>query len=274
MVEVADEPGRFSVMRPHALHRCSHGPCEVKAMLKELAKKIVYGHKATSGSFVKYLRSLGMVIGEEVHFYAPMKCIIDTQHPWMIEIGNNVHITEGVTILTHGYDWSVLKGKYGDVLGSAGHVKIGNNVFVGMGATILKGVTVGNNVIIGADSVVCHDIPDDSVVAGNPARVIYSIEEYLHKRREAQLDEACELYTYWRRNSADGKAGKEPPRELFREFFFLFESRDASQLSAEEFSHVLDLCGNRALSEKRLCEAPRQFEGYEAFLSYLKSNGA
>ena len=34
----------------------------------------------------------------------------------MIEIGDNVSITEGVTILTHGYDWSVFKGKYGDVL--------------------------------------------------------------------------------------------------------------------------------------------------------------
>ena len=241
-------------------------------MLKELAKKIVYGHKATSESFIDYLRSLGAVIGDEVHFYAPMKCVVDVQHPWMIEIGDNVHITENVTILTHGYDWSVLKGKYGDVLGSAGHVKIGDNVFIGMGATILKGVTIGNNVIIGAGSVVCHNVPDDSVAAGNPARVITSIEDYLQKRRDAQLGEASELYACWRRNSPDGKAGKRPPRELFREFFFLFEDRDSSRLSAEEFSRVLDLCGTRPLSEISLRETPRQFEGYEGFLAYLEEN--
>lgn len=38
----------------------------------------------------------------------------------MLKIGNNVQITAGVTILTHGYDWSVLKGYYGEILGSAG----------------------------------------------------------------------------------------------------------------------------------------------------------
>ena len=122
-------------------------------MFKNFFKKLVYGHKATSDSFVRYLRSLGMVIGDEVHFYAPMKCIVDTQHPWMVEIGNNVHITEGVTLLTHGYDWAVLKGKYGDVLGSAGHIFIGNNVFIGMNATVLKGVRIGNDVVIGANAV-------------------------------------------------------------------------------------------------------------------------
>lgn len=38
----------------------------------------------------------------------------------MIKIGNDVQITAGVTILLHGYDWAVLKGVYGEVLGSSG----------------------------------------------------------------------------------------------------------------------------------------------------------
>ena len=86
----------------------------------------------------------------------------------MIEIGNNVSITTGVTILTHGYDWSVFKGMYGDVLGSAGRVKIGDNVFIGMHSTILKGVTIGDNVVIGANSLINKDVPDNCVVVGNP----------------------------------------------------------------------------------------------------------
>ncbi len=51
-------------------------------------------------------------------------------------------------------------------------VKIGNNVWVGAKATILRGITIGNNVIIGANAVVSKDIPDNSIAVGVPARVI------------------------------------------------------------------------------------------------------
>lgn len=177
--------------------------------IKDAAKRIVYGPKASSETYIPWLRSLGMVIGDNCMVYAPTKTIIDVQHPWMIEMGNNVQITEGVTILTHGYDWSVFKGKYGDVLGSAGHVKIGSNVFIGMNVTILKGTTIGDNVVIGANSLINKDVPSDCVVVGNPQRVICSIDEYLEKRRAAQVDEAIDLYSCWRRNSPEGRRGGE-----------------------------------------------------------------
>jgi galactoside O-acetyltransferase len=51
-------------------------------------------------------------------------------------------------------------------------VEIGDNVFVGMGARILKGVTIGSDSVIGAGSVVASKIPSGVVAAGNPARVI------------------------------------------------------------------------------------------------------
>ena len=51
-------------------------------------------------------------------------------------------------------------------------ITVGNNVWIGGGATILSDVTIGNNVVIGAGVVVTKDIPDNVVVAGNPARVI------------------------------------------------------------------------------------------------------
>lgn len=89
-------------------------------MIRNLLRKILYGEKATSESYITYLRSLGMRIGEETTIYVPTKTQIDTTRPWMVAIGNNVKITEGVTILTHGFDWSVLKGVYGDILGSGG----------------------------------------------------------------------------------------------------------------------------------------------------------
>ena len=62
-----------------------------------------------------------------------------------------------------------------------GKVTIGNNVFIGAESVVLPGVTIGNNVIIGANSTVTHDIPDDSVAVGSPARVICSLNEYLEK---------------------------------------------------------------------------------------------
>lgn len=134
--------------------------------LKHILKKLILGPKTSSSDYVAYLRSLGMTIGDNTVIYSPNYCVIDQTRPWMIEIGNNVSITTGVTILTHGYDWSVFKGMYGDVLGSAGRVKIGDNVFIGMHSTILKGVTIGDNVVIGANSLVNKDVPDNCVVVG------------------------------------------------------------------------------------------------------------
>ena len=88
--------------------------------LKTLLKKLKYGVRADSETYIKHLRQRGMAIGDRTVLFAPMTNIIDETRPWMIKIGNDVQITAGVTILTHGYDWSVLKGVYGEVLGSAG----------------------------------------------------------------------------------------------------------------------------------------------------------
>jgi acetyltransferase-like isoleucine patch superfamily enzyme len=51
-------------------------------------------------------------------------------------------------------------------------VNVGNNVWIGYGACILRGVTIGDNAIIGTSAVVTHDVPANAVVAGVPARVI------------------------------------------------------------------------------------------------------
>ena len=99
-------------------------------MINRIIRKLIYGHKASTETYIKYLRSLGMKIGDESTIYVPTKTQIDTTRPWLIDIGKNVKITEGVTILTHGFDWSVLKGVYGDILGSSGGGSKSETIFL------------------------------------------------------------------------------------------------------------------------------------------------
>ena len=61
------------------------------------------------------------------------------------------------------------------MLKSKGAIIIGNNVWIGDKVTILGGVTIGDNVIIGANSVVTHDVPSNTVVAGQPLKVVKSL---------------------------------------------------------------------------------------------------
>ena len=62
-----------------------------------------------------------------------------------------------------------------------GKIKVGNNVYIGNDALIMPGVTIGNNVVIGAGTVVTKSVPDNSVVAGNPGRIIGNISSFKEK---------------------------------------------------------------------------------------------
>lgn len=63
-------------------------------------------------------------------------------------------------------------------------IKVGNNVHIGTGVTIMPGVTIGNNCIIGVGAIVTRDIPDNSIAVGVPARVIETIDDYLEKHKD------------------------------------------------------------------------------------------
>ena len=110
----------------------------------------------------------------------------------MLEIGEYCKITAGTIILTHDYSRSVIRRVYGEIVGEGRKTIIGDNVFIGMNSIILMGSHIGNNVVIGAGSVVSGIVPDNVVVAGNPARVVCSLDEFYKKRKSQLLPSAVE----------------------------------------------------------------------------------
>lgn len=131
-----------------------------------------------------------------------------------------------------------------------------------MNATILKGVHIGNNVIIGANSLVNSDVPDNCVAAGNPCRVIMSLEEYYQKRKAAQVDEATECVLLYRQ-----RYGKEPDEEALREHFWLF-SDDPDSLP-EVWKEVNKLGGNEEFTNRKMANHNKKYRNMEDFLNSI-----
>lgn len=109
-------------------------------------------------------------VGE--NFYANFNCVfLDVCE---IQIGKNCMVAPGVHIYTAAHPLNPFERISGAEFGAP--VKIGDNVWIGGGAIINPGVTIGNNVVVASGAVVTKDVPDNTVVGGNPARIIKNIE--------------------------------------------------------------------------------------------------
>ncbi|RTZ02050.1 acyltransferase [Flavobacterium bomense] len=176
-------------------------------------------------TFNKILSLEGFEIGKGTFFYDPNSMTIDRERPWMLKIGEYCKITKGTILLTHDYSRSVMRRKYGEIIGEAGKTIIGDNVFIGMNSIVLMGSSIGNNVIIGAGSVVSGTIPDDVVVAGNPAKVIRTLEEHYLRRKIKSIEEA-KLYAREFKN----KYTRKPSIKEMNAFFPLYLERNVEAI--------------------------------------------
>lgn len=124
---------------------------------------------------LKWARYIGVNIGEG--------CMIGKDHwstePYLITIGNHVQLTAGVRIHTHGGGNSVRM--IDPTFDCFGKVVIGDWVYIGSGSHIMPGVSIGNGALIAAGSVVTKSVAAGTVVGGNPARYICTVEEYYQK---------------------------------------------------------------------------------------------
>lgn len=106
--------------------------------------------------------------------------------PWLIRIGSNVHITDGVRFETHDGGTLLFRNKVPD-LEITKPIVVGDNVYIGNNVIILPGVNIGSNVVVGAGAIVSKDIPDNSVAVGAPARVIKTVDEYFEKIKNESI---------------------------------------------------------------------------------------
>lgn len=130
--------------------------------------------KQRTEAHIAELRSTGMIIGENVGL---VNVTLDSLFPFLIEIGSDALITHA-TILAHDAAPVVFGAET-----RVGKVKIGNRVFIGAGAVILPGVDIGDGSIVGANAVVSRNVPAGSIVAGNPARVLGTVDAWLARKR-------------------------------------------------------------------------------------------
>jgi len=230
-------------------------------ILKRIKRRIL-GY--TSKEVINELVNGGARIGKGVVFFDINATVIDKTRPWLLSIGDYTKITRGCVILTHDYSLSVLRRKYGVWIGEGAETSIGKNCFIGMNSIILMGTQIGDNVIVGAGSVVHGIIPSNVVVAGNPARIIYTLDEYYKKRTARTVNEAKECAKiYYKR------FGEFPSPECMSRFKFILFERDRRFLEDNNISFSCN--GDESEEVERMFYSTEPlWKNYNEFLDDVK----
>jgi acetyltransferase-like isoleucine patch superfamily enzyme len=149
----------------------------LKQIFTYIFKKIEM-HRFNEYTIEEYYRKKGFLIGRNNRIY--IRNLDLSTESYLIKIGNHCTITAGVVFLTHDGGAWVFREQIPN-LNVFGKIEIKDNCFIGINSIILHNVTIGPNSVVGAGAIVTKDVPPNTVVAGNPAKKICSIEEYKEK---------------------------------------------------------------------------------------------
>lgn len=129
------------------------------------------------------LRRRGLRYGRDCRFIEPLPKILN--EPYLVAVGNHCTISSGTVFITHdGATWLFRDEPQYKDLKYYGQIEIHDDCFIGARAIILPGVSIGPNAVVGAGAVVTKDVAPGTVVAGNPARFICTIDQYKEKMND------------------------------------------------------------------------------------------
>lgn len=134
---------------------------------------------------VGYARYRGVNIKGSVKIYGSSYSMFSSE-PYLVTLGDNVFISVNANFVCHDGSTLPFRRDIPD-LELAGEISVGNNVFIGMGALVLPGVSIGNDCIVGANSVVTKSVPDGAIVAGNPARIVGETADFVERAQVKSL---------------------------------------------------------------------------------------
>jgi len=153
-------------------------------------------YKYYSKHYPLYLHKIGIKFSGDISktgFIAPSATFDSKDYGKYITLGEKTIISGGVVFLVHDYSiGAAMRGMHvegvreGHLPHLLNEIIIGNNCFIGYRVIILPGTIIGDNTIIGAGSVVKGNIPSGVIVAGNPGKIIGTIDAYVEKHLLAQ----------------------------------------------------------------------------------------
>jgi acetyltransferase-like isoleucine patch superfamily enzyme len=130
---------------------------------------------------VRRARQMGATVGEGCRLYS-LRIASEAE---LVELGDNVIVSGDVIFITHDGAIHTARERFQNANGHYGRIRIGNNCFIGMRATIMPGVELGEGCVVAAGAVVMDSFPENCVIAGNPATYVCPSSIYMNLKRHS-----------------------------------------------------------------------------------------